>query len=100
MSYKKDVEDFLISWNVKFKYDRRWRKKYNIPFGSKAHLEANQIDIFLDIYEDILVERVQTKHSKKMKDLEEYNATGKFLNEEVVTEEDDRKFFKKIKFTS
>ena len=53
------LEDCIFEWSSRFRYDRLWRKKYNIPFGSKQHLEANQIDIYLDILEDKLAERIK-----------------------------------------
>lgn len=46
-------EKFVREWNSKYPYDRWWRKKYNIPFGSKEHREANFIDMAIDFAEDM-----------------------------------------------
>jgi len=32
---KSQLEGFLVDWNLRFKRDRLWRKKYNISFGSE-----------------------------------------------------------------
>lgn len=61
MSLKADLKDFLIDWNNKYPIDFWWRKKYNIPFGSKAHLEAN----FLDMYADFIEEKMMNDFVKK-----------------------------------
>lgn len=95
---RKDLESFLISWNIKFRYDRLWRQKYSIPFGSKEHLEMSQIDIFLDILEDKLFEKAQKAHFERLKDLEEFSKTGKILKEEVLSPEEEDKLFKKINY--
>lgn len=48
----------VISWNVRFPTDRAWRKKYNVPYNSKAHLESNFLDQLFDIEEDKLFEEL------------------------------------------
>ena len=98
MATKKDLEDFIVSWNSKYKYDRRWRKKYNIPFGSKTHLEVSQIDIYLDICEDKIFEKAKLEYLESLRGKEEYEKTGRFLKEIKLSQEDEDKLFKKIKF--
>ena len=61
MSGQDEVRDFLINWNVKFPYDRSWRKKYNIPFNSVQHKEISFLDQALDIEEDKLFEELITR---------------------------------------
>lgn len=39
-------------WNSKYPLDRWWRKKYNIPFGSKTHLDQDPLDIKFEWLED------------------------------------------------
>ena len=94
---KKEIESFIISWNLRFKYDRVWRKKYNIPFGSSEHRDINQIDIYIDILEDRLFDKAQLSYSEKIKNMEDYKKTGVFLKEEVIDKEEEDKIFKKIK---
>lgn len=53
--YKPDVGDvraYCEDWNINFPLDRWWRIKHKIPFGSKAHLEANFIDMLIEFEED------------------------------------------------
>ncbi len=92
-------EDFLIKWNLRFRFDRVWRKKYQIPFGSKEHLEANQIDIFLDIQEDKLFERLQKKYIESEQDKLEYQKTGKFLKERKLASDKEDELIKKLKLS-
>lgn len=49
---KNRVSAFVIEW-TKFPIDLWWRKKYNIPFGSKAHREMNFIDMAIDYQETL-----------------------------------------------
>lgn len=98
-SSKEQFKSFIVAWNIRFKYDRLWRKKYNIPFGSEQHLKANQIDIYIDMYEDKVIQDIQLLYTQKQKDLEEYRKTGVFLKEEKMSEEAEDKLFKRIKFS-
>lgn len=92
-----NLEEFLIDWNLKFKFDRLYRKKYNIPFGSKAHLEANQVDIYLDILEDKMMNRLQKEYDAHISNLEDYNKTGKFLKEQQEDPEAVEKMLKNFR---
>ena len=49
----------IIKWNNKFPLDRWWRHKYNIPFGSKTHLEISQLDIYFEYLEEKVFEEYQ-----------------------------------------
>ena len=49
---KNRVSAFIIEW-TKFPIDLWWRKKYNVPFGSKAHREMNFIDMAIDYQETL-----------------------------------------------
>ena len=66
-----NLEDFFIYWNSLFPFDRSYRKKYNIGFLSKEHLNLNQIEIALDALEDdffiSLVEERKALHEKREK---------------------------------
>ena len=46
------TERFLFNW-YSFPIDYWWRKKYNVPFGSKAHREMNFIDMAIEFEEDL-----------------------------------------------
>lgn len=92
------LEQFILEWNARFKYDRLWRKKYNIPFGSKKHLEANQIDIYLDILEDKLADKIKLELEQKEIARQDFEKTGKILKEQIETEEEADLLLKNFKF--
>lgn len=50
---KVDINAFVNDWNTKYPYDRWWRKRYNVPFGSRSHREASFIDMVVEYIEDI-----------------------------------------------
>ena len=92
----KDLKSFIVSWNIRFKNDRIWRKKYNIPFGSEKHLKANQIDIYLDIIEDELFEEAKKSHIENIEKLKEFNS-GKFIREKIISQAEEDALFEKIR---
>lgn len=49
---RSEIRNQINSWNQKFPIDYWWRKKYNIPFGSDAHRNANLLDMFYDYEEE------------------------------------------------
>jgi hypothetical protein len=54
-NYLNEESDLLSSiknWNIRFPFDLKWRRKYKIPFGSKAHRKMSLLDIKFDIEED------------------------------------------------
>lgn len=52
-------DTFILKWNIQYPYDRRWRKKYNVSFGSEQHLTTSHIDMAFDLREDDLFKRLQ-----------------------------------------
>ena len=50
---------FIVEWNNKYPYDRWWRSKYNIPFGSKQHKETNFISMKIEYQEDLLFQKIK-----------------------------------------
>ena len=92
-----DIDLYLKKWNQRFPYDRLWRKKYKIAFGSLEHLSINQIDIFLDIREDLLEERLKKQRIKFLKEKEEYEQKGVMFKESILSPEEEEKVWKKIK---
>lgn len=95
---KDDINDFIKRWNVRFPYDRLWRRKYNIPFGSPAHLNTSQIDIFVDIQEEKLLEKVRAEYLDREKEKADYIKTGVILKETILTQEEEDKIWQKVKF--
>lgn len=64
-----NLQQQLDLWHTKYPWDYLWRKKYNIAFGSKAHLEANFLFMKLDLLEDSKLELMK-KRSVIDKDLQ------------------------------
>lgn len=58
---EKDLKNFILRWNRLYPIDYVWRKKYNIPFGSKAHREMDFIDMLLDFKEEDMVKNALYK---------------------------------------
>lgn len=46
------LREEILKWNNQFPIDKWWRDKYNIPYGSKDHLEADLIDQLFEYYEE------------------------------------------------
>jgi hypothetical protein len=90
-------EEFLVAWNLRFRYDRKWRKKYGISFGSKEHLESNQIDIFNDLAEDRLFDKLEKEYVENRKDEEDYSKSGRFLREQKLSAEQSDQVFNKLR---
>lgn len=54
------TERFLFNW-YSFPIDYWWRKKYNVPFGSRAHREMNFIDMAIEFEEDLQMMKANVK---------------------------------------
>ena len=44
--FEKKVKEQVENWCINHPIDIHWRRFFNIPFGSKAHLETNFISQF------------------------------------------------------
>lgn len=78
-----DFKQFLINWNILYPYDRVWRLKYNIPFGSEQHRNMHFQDMVMDLLE-----------GKIMRELEEEqfaDSMSDFFNAELPEETDQLK---------
>lgn len=67
---KDDVIHFIFNWH-EFPLDYWWRKRYNIPFGSRQHREMNFIDIYTEFQEGLLLKRTQDDYEQRQSDLED-----------------------------
>lgn len=95
--FQKDLKKFVISWNNHFPLDKWWRERYRIPFGSPAHLEANQTDILFEYLEqEAYAERdLSAMEEVKRKALLE---KGIWINKVEVPEDNIDEMFDKIEF--
>ena len=58
MINREQITDDIVSWNIRFPYDRTWRAKYKVPFGSKDHKGISFLDQIFDIEEDLFFEEL------------------------------------------
>lgn len=86
MSSNEGLKQFIIEWNNLFPLDRWWREKYKIPFGSSAHLEANQADILLEFIEAQLFEEQTITVLEKIKKKTLYEK-GEWISKNDIAEE-------------
>jgi hypothetical protein len=56
-----DLKEFMIKWNMAYPFDRWWRLKHGIPFGSKKHKKANFIDMIVELREDLYFKQLKEK---------------------------------------
>lgn len=88
---KREVEDFVFDWNS-FPVDYWWRKKYNVPFGSKKHREMSFIDMAIEWKEEHIMRSV---FENKRNEEEEYEdkmfmlGTGKEVVKPTAKEIDE-----------
>jgi len=64
---RSEIRNQINNWNRKFPIDYWWRRKYNIPFGSKLHREANLIQMFYDYEEEKIMNKVLDRISEEIK---------------------------------
>ena len=83
------ARDFLILWNNQFPFDKLYRRKYNIGFGSKEHRELCQIDVFHDILEDKIFEEY-VEEQREIMEMEKAYAEGKLTKEGVKSTVDEK----------
>jgi hypothetical protein len=63
------IDRFIVEWNTRFPIDYWWRKKYNVPFGSKKHRNTSHLDMFIDFRESkIIREAIKSLENKKDQD--------------------------------
>lgn len=79
---KRCIDDFISDWH-NFPIDYWWRRKYNVPFGSKQHREMNFIDMLIEYREEIaMVELVE--NYKRRKEEQENRELGLDGGKEVI----------------
>ena len=78
----------IVEWNNKFPYDRVYRQKHKIAFGSEAHRSVNQIDVYRDALEDRMFQDLFEEVAKDKEMAENYEKNG-ILREECVKAQED-----------
>lgn len=80
-----EIRHQITNWNNKFPIDYWWRKKYNIPFGSSAHREANLIDMFYDYEEEKIMNKLmENVSSEKVGEVEADLNVGKKMSKKEL----------------
>ena len=87
-----DIKSFLVDWNNTYPLDRIWRKKYNIAFCSKEHLDVSQIDVFLDLFEDKMFSHYLENHRLEKQRFDDYKKKGEIFHNFVVEEKVSQMF--------
>ena len=73
MIHQKHLRDFIAEWNLQYPYDRYWRKKYNVAFGSKQHREMDFLSMAVDLLEDKMFAEIEEKEAD-LSDLDFYDS--------------------------
>lgn len=74
--------DRFIDWWHEFPIDYWWRKKYNVPFGSKQHREMNFFDMLIEWREDLAMVKLNTKVEDDELDTNSLRMTQKEIDDE------------------
>lgn len=90
--------NLLIRWNYIFPLDRQWRKKYNVSLFSQTHLEANQLDIALEFFEEEVFQDLQDR-AKTMLEKEEEYKQGILITTKTVSTSYEEELFSKLDIT-
>lgn len=59
-----DIRKYVVRWNNKFPYDRWWRQKHGVAFGSPEHKETSFIDQYFEFVEDMMFTELQEERKK------------------------------------
>lgn len=73
----------MVNWNTKFPLDLFWRRKFNVPFGSKQHREITAIEQLHDYLEERML-KIADKAEARENEVIEYDEQG---NAEVKVDE-------------
>ena len=86
---EKEIEHYIFNWHS-FPIDYWWRKKYNVPFGSRQHREQNFIDMLIEYQEEIVLNNVRAEidREKEEKENEALGLSNKKMNEAKLTEKE------------
>lgn len=81
-----DIKRFVFTWN-QFFIDYWWRKKYNIPFGSKQHREMSFIDMAIE-YKEAL----EMTKALKQAEIDEVSVGNEYNGVRLTQEEIDEDY--------
>lgn len=106
---KDQLTKYIVSWNLKYPYDKTWRSKYQIPIFSPSHKQMCLVDIWMEIEEERLYDEAVEDYIANKKQEEEGSVTslrdrpyikgyGNWLSasEDKMSQEEKDKLFDKI----
>lgn len=85
-----EIDSFLFKWHF-FIVDYWWRKKYNVPFNSKKHRNANYIDMLIEYREYCMINSLKKQETEEDDEYEFQKMTSAEIDKEY--EEIDLKQF-------
>ena len=90
-----NIRQFIILWDNLFPWDFWYRKKYNIKFGSREHLETSLIYSAVEYVEYCEVEKTKKKEREQTVD-------GDFQLQDIIkpTKEEIDEDFEKLDFSN
>lgn len=97
-----DLQELVTIWTLKYKFDRLYRIKHNIRFGSKEHRDLHPLDMVFAMKEDAFFEKLYLDRKKEREALEDYKKTGdpvKLVEDEQLDSELDEKLFDDLDIT-
>ena len=73
---KQELTSYIVSWNIKYPYDKTWRSKYKVPIFSPSHKQMCLADIWMEIEEERLYDEAVEKYRDEKKEREEGSVTS------------------------
>ena len=67
--FKKEVDNYVENWDLRHPIDYLWRQTFNIPFGSRQHLESSFVDQYAWFKEKKFVKEMVDKQKAEKENL-------------------------------
>lgn len=90
-----NLKSYAVGWNNRYPLDRWYRRKYNIGFGTAAHRELCQINIFLEYLEDMIFKEAELFHLSETKNEKELKS-GTWIKEKASAPEEEEMLFENL----
>lgn len=87
--------EYIYWWNGLFPLDKVFRRKYNIPFGSKEHLNMSPLDIVFDVYESFAFDSLWEEFMAE-EEREKAKESGHWLGKRALSKEEGDDLFDKM----
>jgi ribosomal protein L14E/L6E/L27E len=85
------IQDLIVFWNVKYSFDRIYRVKNNIKFGSIEHRNLSPLDMIFELKEQKLFDKITKERIELENNRKDYKETkNPFLKQEDREQDDER----------